>query len=82
MVICLERGGDLHMAQLLPLPLSLASVKSRLVLRFSYWLTRTVLEKRLLNYVCVFITGPEDAPPPKKYCSLPWHVPGTMHVDL
>jgi len=34
-VICLERGADLHMAQLMPLPLtvslSLASVKSRLV---------------------------------------------------
>jgi len=29
-VICLERGADLHMAQLmpLPLPLTLASVKS------------------------------------------------------
>jgi len=32
-VICLERGADLHMAQLMPLPLTpLASVKSRLVL--------------------------------------------------
>jgi len=30
-VICLERGADLHMAQLMPLPLSLASVKSTLV---------------------------------------------------
>ena len=29
MVICLERGADLHVAQLMPLPLtSLASVKS------------------------------------------------------
>jgi len=32
MVICLERGADLHMAQLMPL--SLASVKSRLVFTF------------------------------------------------
>jgi len=31
-VICLERGADLHMAQLMPLPL--ASVKSRLILPF------------------------------------------------
>ena len=39
-VICLERGADLHMAQLMPLrSLSLASVKSRLVLPFWYWLT-------------------------------------------
>jgi len=55
-VICLERGADLHMTQLLPLPLtvSLASVKSRLVLPFSYRLTRVVLEKGPLNVrVCV-----------------------------
>jgi len=32
MVICLERDAESHMAQLMPLPLSLASVKSRLVL--------------------------------------------------
>jgi len=32
MVICLVQGADLHMAQLMPLPLTvLASVKSRLV---------------------------------------------------
>jgi len=31
-VICLERGADLHMAQLMPMPL--ASVKSRLVFTF------------------------------------------------
>ena len=36
-----ERGADLHMAQLLPRhSLSLASVKSRLVLPSWYWLTR------------------------------------------
>jgi len=35
MVVCLEQGADLHMAQLMPLPpLSLASLKSRLVLPF------------------------------------------------
>ena len=37
MVICLERGADLHMVQLMPLPLkllSLASVKSILILPF------------------------------------------------
>jgi len=43
-VICLERGADLHMAQLMPLPLSLASVKSRLVLPFWYRLTWVVPE--------------------------------------
>jgi len=45
-VICLERGADLHMAHLMPLPLTVsASVKSRLVLPFWYRLTCIVLEK-------------------------------------
>jgi len=47
MIICLERGADLHMAQLMPLPLTL--VKSRLVLPFWYWLTRVVPVKGPLN---------------------------------
>ena len=47
MVICLEQGADLHMAQLMPLPLT--SVKSRLVLPFWYRLTRVVLDKGPLN---------------------------------
>ena len=55
MVICLERGADLHMAQLMPLPLwFLASVKSRLVLPFWYWLTWVVPEQGPLN-VCVCV---------------------------
>ena len=52
-VICLDRGADLHTAQLMPL--SLASVKSRLVLPFWYRLTWVVLDKGPLNgcmYVC------------------------------
>ena len=50
MVICLERGADLHMAQLMPLPLTaLAPIKSRLVLPFWYRLSQVVLEKRPLN---------------------------------
>jgi len=62
MVICLERGSDLHMFQLMPLPLSLASVKSRLVLPFWYRLTWVVAEKGPLNgcvcvCVCVYRTG-------------------------
>ena len=49
-VICLEQGADLHMAQLMPLPLTVScSVKSRLVLPFWYWLTRVVLDKGPLN---------------------------------
>ena len=52
-VICLERGASLHMAQLIHRhSLSLASVKSRLVLPFWYWLTWVVPDKGPLN-VCV-----------------------------
>ena len=43
-VISLERGADLHTAQLMPLPLTV-----RLVLPFWYWLTWVVPEKGLLN---------------------------------
>ena len=57
MVICLVRGADLHMFQLMPLPLTVsASVKSRLVLPFWYRLTWVVPEKWLLNgCVCVLL---------------------------
>ena len=61
MVICLERGADLHMAQLMPLLMSLASVKSRLVLPFWYRLTRVVPDKGPLNVcVCMLIRVSND----------------------
>jgi len=45
MVICLEEGADLHMAQLMPLPLTVSCW---------YRLTRVVPEKGPLNaHVCV-----------------------------
>jgi len=51
-VICLECGADLHMAHCHSL--SLAPVKSRLVLPSWYWLTRVVPDKGPLNgCVCV-----------------------------
>ena len=50
MVICLEQGADLRTAQLMPChSLSLASVKSSLVLPFWYWLTWVVPDKGPLN---------------------------------
>jgi len=54
MVMCLKRGVDLHMVQLMPLPLTFScSSKSRLVLPFWYWLTRVVLaDKWPLNGCC------------------------------
>ena len=49
-VICLERGADLHMAQMMPHhSLSLARVKSRLVLPFWYRLTLVIPDKGPLN---------------------------------
>ena len=49
-VVCLERGADLHMAQQMPLPLTVScSSKIQIVLPFWYRLTQVVLEKRPLN---------------------------------
>jgi len=50
-VICLERGADLPMAQLMPLPLTVScSSKIQIgFLPFWYRLTRVVLDKRPLN---------------------------------
>ena len=47
-VICLGRGADLHMAQLIPLPLTVSySRKSRLLLVLPFWyrLTQELLDK-------------------------------------
>ena len=49
-VICLGQGADLHMMQLMPVPLTVfCSSKSRLVLPFWYRLTRIVPDKGPLN---------------------------------
>jgi len=54
MVVSLERVADLHMAQLMPLPITVSCFsKIQMVLPFWYRLTRVVLEKRPLNSVCV-----------------------------
>ena len=53
MVICLQRGADLHMAQMMPLPLTVSCFsKIQIGLPFWYQLTRVVPEKGPLN-VCV-----------------------------
>jgi len=55
MVICLGRGADLHMAQLMPLPLTVScSSQSRLVLPSWYWLTWVVPEEGPLNG-CMYV---------------------------
>jgi len=49
-VFCLERGADLHTAQLMPLPLTVYCFsKIQIGLPFWYWLTRAVLDKGPLN---------------------------------
>jgi len=55
MVICLERGADLHMAQLMPLPLTVSCFSEiQTGLAFWYWLNRVVLDKGPINMcVCV-----------------------------
>ena len=46
MVICLKQGADLHMAQLMPLPLTVSCFsKIQIGLPFWYRRTRVVLEK-------------------------------------
>ena len=57
MVICLARDADLHMAQLMPLPLT-GSCFSKIQIGFTFLvlLTRVVLEKVPLNgCVCVCV---------------------------
>jgi len=51
----LERGADLHMAHLMPLPLTVSCFsKIRLVLPFWYRLTQVVPDKGpLMGWVCV-----------------------------
>ena len=60
MVICLERGADLHMAQLIPLPLTV-SCSSKIYIGFTFLVPAhlVVLDKGPLNgyvfFVCVCV---------------------------
>jgi len=59
MVICLERGADLHTAQLMPLPLTVScfsEIQIGFTFQVPFWyrLTRVVPEKGPLN-VCVCV---------------------------
>jgi len=54
-VICLERGADLYMAQLMPLPLTVSCFsKIQIGLPFRYLLTQVVLDKGPLNGLVFF----------------------------
>ena len=62
-VVCLERGVDLHMAQLMPLLLTV-SCFSKIQTAFTFWyrLTWVVPDKRPLNgRVCVCVSYRSDA---------------------
>jgi len=58
MVICLEQGADLHMAQLMPLLLTVSCVsKIQIGLPFWYRLTRVVLENNNNDRLTAFDPG-------------------------
>jgi len=56
MIICLERGADLHMAQLMPLPLTV-SFFSKIQIDFTFLLLAHLgsPRKRAVKRVCVLI---------------------------
>ena len=64
MVMCLERGADLHMAQLIPLPLTV-SCFSTIQIGFTFLVLadpsspRKRAVKRLCVCVCVCVSNPE-----------------------
>ena len=57
MVICLDRGGDLHMAQLMPLPLTV-SCFSKIQIGFTFLVSahRGGPGERAVGCVCVFVS--------------------------
>ena len=85
-VICLERGADLHMVSWCHChSLSLASVKSRLVLPFWYRLTWVVPEKGPLNgSVCVHTRIWMDLCTAQSLCFYVWlgTITFTMYVCM
>ena len=58
MVICLERGADLHMAQLMPLPLTV-SCFSKIKIGFTFLVPAHLGSpgKRAVKWVCVCVCG-------------------------
>jgi len=59
MVICLERGADLHMAQLMPLPLTVSSF-SKIQIGFTFVVPVHLGShgKRAVKRVCVCVSLP------------------------
>ena len=75
MVICLERGADLHMAQLMPLPLSV-SCFSKIQIGFTFLVPA---RKRAVKRVCVCVCTV-----PRVWCGEDdswWAMAGDSNVD-
>ena len=70
MVICLERGADLHMAQLMPLPLTV-SCFTKIQIGFTFLVLAHPGSpgKRAVKRVCVFVAG-----------HLPCVIQGVTHI--
>jgi len=78
-VVCLERGADLHMAQLMPLPLTV-SCFSRIQIGLPFWyrLTWVVPDKGSLNArmcVCVVCNGEMPC-----VCAGTWFLPASTAI--
>jgi len=55
MVICMEQGADLHMAQLMPLPLNVSCFsKIQIIFTFLVPAYQVVLDKGIINGVCMY----------------------------
>ena len=61
MVVCLERGADLHMAQLMPLPLTV-SCFSKIQIGFTFLVPAHlgIPGKRAVKRVCVCVLEQDD----------------------
>jgi len=63
MAICLEQGADLHMAQLMPLPLTTVSCFSKIQISFTFLVPAHLGSpgQRAVKRVCVCVTDDEEA---------------------
>ena len=78
MVICLERGADLHMAQLMPLPVTV-SCFTKIHIRFTFLVPAHLgsPEKRAIKRVCVCVCLTTTSFVPSisiQYCNAAAHV--------
>jgi len=64
MVICRERGADLHMAQLMPLPLTVSSCFSKIQIGFTFLVPAHLGSpgQRSVKRVCVCVSEHELPP--------------------